>query len=349
MSSIIELLDPVRHLRTHLEQGVRLDGRSYLELRDLSIDCQGGEASLLTKAAENCYGYAEVHLGATIVLCNITLQIGTPSPLAPDEGDLDFDVSLTGICDPKYESFRTKHDDALDLESLLSCVFIEGRIVDLKCLGIATAEYAFRLCVGVTVLSHDGNIQDAAILAVMSALHDTKLPDAVFPSELPQDKRTTVKHGKFGCTKNFPCITAKGNPKKPVCLLARALPLTVAVFLNAEKEWDLRQASLLIDPARNEERVMHCTITTVLRISSPQDNAEPMDGSSVNPEFCGIFCNESDDIGSSDPRCRGGTPNDYFPSVEDAPSSTNGGIVPAAVELCVAHAKSAMVSNVPFL
>ena len=73
----------------------------------------------------------------------MTLHIGTPSPLAPDDGDLDFDVSLTGICDPKYENTRTKPDDALDLESLLASVFVDGRIVDLKSLGISKGSMPF--------------------------------------------------------------------------------------------------------------------------------------------------------------------------------------------------------------
>ena len=345
MSAIVELLDPVRHLRTYLEQGVRFDQRHFLELRNLSIECHGRDSSSLKMGKEHCYGSAEVRLGATIVSCDVTLKIGTPSPLAPHEGDLEFDVSLSGLCDPKYENFRTKHDDALDLESLLTSVFIDGRIVDLKCLCITAGEYAFRVCVGLTVLSHDGNIQDAVILAVMSALHSTKMPDVVFPSELPLEKQQRLRQGKFGRTKNHPCIKAVGNPDKPLVLLAQTLPMTVAIFLNSEKEWDMSKISLLIDPTKAEEVAVHSTVTAVLRISSSKD----LSSSDGNNQLCGIFCSENDDIGSSDPRCRGGTPNDYIPSLEDSPSTENGGVISAAIKICIEHAKLLLATKVPFL
>lgn len=344
-STIIELLDPVQHLRTHLDQRVRVDGRGFMDSRSLTVNCGAGEGidTLLSfKAKKGIYGSAEVRLGGTLVCCDTTLLIGTPSPVAPDEGDLDFDVSLTGICDPKYESFRTKHDDALDLESLLTSVFIDGRIVDLKSLGIAKGEYAFRLCVGVTVLSLDGNLQDAAIVAVMTALDDTRMPDVVFPSDLPQDKATSVKHGQFGRTRNFPCIYAAGNQDKKLGLLALALPLTVAVFLNSDKEWDLRQAVLFVDPTKSEEGAVHSTITTVLRLPRSRSSGDEV-------ELCGVFGNESDDIGSSDPRLRGGSPGDYIASTEDSPDSDASGIIPAAIRLSIEHAKAIWGPRVPFL
>lgn len=344
-STVIELLDPVRHLRTHLEQKVRVDGRGFLDCRNLTVSCgsKGGvDASSSSYKAKRGYGSAELRLGGTLVSCDVTLHIGTPSPLAPDDGDLDFDVSLTGICDPKYENTRTKPDDALDLESLLASVFVDGRIVDLKSLGIAKGEYAFRLCVGVTILSHDGNLQDAAILAVMCALHDTKIPDVVFPSDLPQDKATSVKHGQFGRNRNFPCISTAGNRNKKLSLLALALPLTVAVFLNEEKDWDLRQAVLFVDPAKSEEGAVHSTLTTVLRI--PSDG-----GGNGEVELCGVFGNESDGVGASDPRCRGGSPGDYIASSENSPDTSATGIVPAAIKLSIERAKAAWGSQVPFL
>jgi exosome complex RNA-binding protein Rrp42 (RNase PH superfamily) len=334
-ASIIEIIDPYTHLKAHLDQGVRADGRGFNEFRGLEIRCGADSSNKRTKM--NNYGSAEVRLGDTLVFCNIALQIGVPSPTAPDDGDVDFDVSLNAICDPKYENIRTKHDDALDLETLLISVFSQGRIIDFKCLGIEKGERAFRLCVGVTVLSHSGNLQDAAILAVMAALSDVRLPDVVHPSDLAvaaagagnPDKSSN----KASTTGAKPCITRTGNKNKKVTLLAAAVPSTVAVMLSPEKEWDVRSAVMFADPSKKEEAVLYSTVTTVVRVphKSKQQGGEV--------ELCGVFCSESEGVGQGDPTCRGGCPNDYVPSAEDAPADGQAAVVPAAVSLCVQLAK----------
>ena len=72
----------------------------------------------------------------------------------------------------KYENLRSKHEDALDLETLLLSIFVRGKVLDMKDLCIEPRKHAFRLCVGVSILNHDGNLPDSCIIAVMMALVD---------------------------------------------------------------------------------------------------------------------------------------------------------------------------------
>lgn len=311
-SAIFEVLDPRAHLRTFLSQGVRADGRELLKTRNIEL-----RVGFQDQTSAGVLGSAEIRLGRTMVRCGISVMIGTPSVAAPEEGDLDIDVSLNAICGTKYENLRNKHDDALDLETLLLSVFVRGKVLDLKDLCIEARKHAFRLCVGVTILNHDGNLPDACILAVMMALVNFRKPDVV-----PREDASSSSNGR-GNSKSSLCVSRTGNPQKKLKLAGVVLPSTVALFLDAEKDYNLASAALLADPSRAEEGCVSSTLTVVTLL--PFTNLSADAGS-----LCGVFSNECEGLGSRDAQAVGGTALDYVNPVPGA----DGDLMEAAVGVC---------------
>ena len=255
-AATFEVVDPRAHLRTFLMQGVRADGRELLKSRKLEFNLRRKG-----QRATGTFGSAEVRLGRTLVRCDISVKIGTPSVAAPDEGDLDVDVSLNAICGAKYENLRSKHEDALDLETLLLSIFVRGKVLDMKDLCIEPRKHAFRLCVGVSILNNDGNLPDSCIIAVMMALVDFRLPDVI-----PTKEIDSLSSNGRGNSKDPLRISNAGNPDKKLGLEGIVLPSTVAFFLDEEKHYSLGSAALLADPSRAEEACVSSTLTVAILI-----------------------------------------------------------------------------------
>jgi exosome complex RNA-binding protein Rrp42 (RNase PH superfamily) len=79
--SVIQQLDPVGYFRKFIKNGVRVDGRGFLDLRCVAVG--GGDFS-----TSSGYGSSLVHIGETKVACSISVLVGTPSQLYPASGDI---------------------------------------------------------------------------------------------------------------------------------------------------------------------------------------------------------------------------------------------------------------------
>jgi len=62
------------------------------------------------------------------------------------------------------------------IESFVQRTLVRSGIVELSDLGIQEGKIAWKLVVSIVCLNHDGNIEDASLLAALTALSDTKLP-----------------------------------------------------------------------------------------------------------------------------------------------------------------------------
>lgn len=100
-------------------------------------------------------GSALVKIGATQILAGVTLQIGQPGATSRLCGDI-----LITTEDPALQRWLQRVLVTLPLEQL--------------CLQEGTA--AWRLTITCHIIGHDGNVYDAALLAVVAALLHTKLP-----------------------------------------------------------------------------------------------------------------------------------------------------------------------------
>jgi len=132
----------------------------------------------------------------------------------------------------KYDQ-RNKSDDAYDLENFLKTVLVSDHVIDLSQLCVVKGKLAFRLEVHISVLCNRGNLRDAILLAAVTALQDTTLPE-------PDLSRADIV---------FTCESSRA-------LQLKALPIsiTVAWFENC---W-------LVDPSDLEEAAVqsHSTYST---------------------------------------------------------------------------------------
>lgn len=194
---ILKHLDGDDTYKTYLLNNIRPDGRGLLDHRSIYV-CNRSKASsktssssaggnfsynsLLPKSSDgSILGSSIACIGSTYAVCNITMMIGKPSLTLTDCGDIEFDINLWSVCSPAYESMnkKNKNDKAHYIEKVLDDVIANCNIIDLKQLCIKDGVSAIRLCVNITFLGDDGNLTDVAILALMSALMDTSLPDII--------------------------------------------------------------------------------------------------------------------------------------------------------------------------
>lgn len=245
----IEVLNPEEFVRAFVAKGERKDGRKLNELRPLSIttnpfvsDCAGAiNGNLIT------VGSSMVHLGATRVCCAVTLQVGTPPALSPDRGDIDFEVTLGTICSQQYDQ-RGKPDDAYELESLIETVIKNGNVVDLTQLCIEREKLAFQLNVHIVCLSHAGNLHDAAVLAAVAALGNTRLPDVVTESVSSSGGNVASNDGVRGIgSSGVASLKLSRDSSRRLVLQHVPVPITVGIF----------DSSLLTDLTSEEQQAMH--------------------------------------------------------------------------------------------
>jgi len=167
----LKYFDQNGYYEKFIKHNIRANGREFHNIRTPIIK----KGSFNNK---NCCGSSYVELGNTKVSCGIKLLIGTPSINKPKYGDVDIDINLWQICSPKYDQ-KSKSDIALVLESQLCSLVMDTKMFDLEQLCIQEGKAAFRLCISIVLLSDAGNLFDAMVLSLVSALNDIKLPNTI--------------------------------------------------------------------------------------------------------------------------------------------------------------------------
>jgi exosome complex component RRP45 len=90
-------------LLTALRQNLRLDSRPFDAYRPISLDFPTDEP--------DTYGQADVRIGKTRVLCNISCDVVTPFPDRKFDGVFTISCELGPMASPAFEVGR--YDDAL--------------------------------------------------------------------------------------------------------------------------------------------------------------------------------------------------------------------------------------------
>ena len=250
-SLALKQLDPRSFENEFIKNGIRSDGRCFTDLRRVVV---GAGNTLRTSQSSSC-GESLVYIGATVVACTISVLVGTPCSQHPDAGDLDIDVSLWPICSLKYEQRSGKPEEAYLLESILHDVFVSGDVMDLTQLGIEKGRYAYRLHIRLVCISDDGNLIDAAILAVTRALLGTVLPRPIVgPAtvSISRDKTTPLilKRIPVAVTCGIFNSGGEGNGHSSGSTSSSSSGMSEDVYL--------------VDPSQEEEAVVRGTITCVI-------------------------------------------------------------------------------------
>ncbi|KAG2432872.1 hypothetical protein HXX76_008604 [Chlamydomonas incerta] len=272
-------LYPDQYYQRFLAEGVRPDGRPIGRARAVTIG-----AGTITTAD----GSALVKVGRTTVLAGVRLEIMRPDETAPAAGALVLNVEMAPFSSADYRPGRAPDHVSAVVEKLSSALLGSaaapgagaaagtagaaperggggGGAVQLGSLCIAEGKAAWRALLDVYVLDADGCVLDAALLAAVATLRDTRIPAvrntregqyyAARGASAPAAEegkeagggggRKGGKAGEAGLVEGAPTAVGLGR-----------LPLALTCCLYGKH--------VLVDPTADEERLAECGVTVVV-------------------------------------------------------------------------------------
>lgn len=188
-----------RQISQLIEKGKRLDDRALTDYREIKI-----EEGLIERAE----GSAKILLGKTEVLVGVKVETGEPFTDTPNEGVLTVNAELVPLASASFEP-GPPDENSIELARIVDRGIRESKTIDNEKLCIEPGKKVFVVFVDVYVLNHDGNLIDAAAMAAVSALLNTKMPNFEVKdgevkikqgyTQLPmRSKPITVTIGKIG-------------------------------------------------------------------------------------------------------------------------------------------------------
>lgn len=189
----------IRFIRNSVVDDIRVDGRSRLDFRPLSL-----ETGLLPQAN----GSARLVLEGTDVLVGVKAELGTPSLDNPEQGRVEVTVECCPSASPEFEG-RGGSSLNLELGRALERSLSLPSVLDLNSLSLIKGKQCWVIYVDALVLDSTGNLLDALSIATRAAIHNTKIPviraigkEEDFELELDNEHTFTID------TKNVPvCVT----------------------------------------------------------------------------------------------------------------------------------------------
>ena len=156
-----------KHLTDLLAKGKRVDSRDFMEARPIEI-----RPNVIKKAE----GSAMVKWGKTVILAGVKTTLGTPFPDTPNDGVITVNIEISPISSPAHES-GPPGPEAVEIARVVDRGIREGKVIPMKDpkLCVIPGKKVWILFVDIYVLDDGGNIIDAAALAAMAALANTRL------------------------------------------------------------------------------------------------------------------------------------------------------------------------------
>lgn len=148
-----------------IQKDMRADERKLLDYRKIEL-----KTNVINKAEGSAY----VKFGNTQIIVGVKLNIGTPFPDSPGEGVLMVGAEFTPLASPDFES-GPPSPDAIELARVVDRGIRESRCIETDKLTI-NDEKVWSIFIDIHIISHDGNLLDAAALAAISALKTAKVP-----------------------------------------------------------------------------------------------------------------------------------------------------------------------------
>lgn len=217
-------------LLSALREEQRLDGRRPFDFRRLSIEF----------ASED--GAAEVQLGQTRVICNVSCQLVQPSPDEPNEGTLVIYTEFSPMADPTFEAGRPG-EIAVELGRIIDRGLRESRAIDTESLCVLSGKAVWALRIDISIFDNGGNLIDAASIAALAALLSFRIPEC---SIMGTERQDVVVHPP--------------EVREPLPLIIHYLPIAFTFGFFGDGEL------VVLDPSYKEELVMRGRLTVTLDV-----------------------------------------------------------------------------------
>jgi len=149
-----------------LREGKRFDGRKLDEYREIKVEMN---------ISENSEGSCSVKIGNTEVYAGVKLALAVPYPDSPNEGTLSVGMEMGPIADDEFQS-GPPTIDSIEVARVIDRGIRESKLIDFEKLCIKEKEKVWQVSVDMYAINNDGNLFDAAGLAAIIALSNTKLP-----------------------------------------------------------------------------------------------------------------------------------------------------------------------------
>ncbi|CEJ93198.1 Putative 3' exoribonuclease [[Torrubiella] hemipterigena] len=153
-----------------LGEGLRLDGRKLDQWRSMSL--QFGDE----------YGSTEVQFGKTRVLAKVSAEVTVPFADRPFDGIFIIASELSPMVAPSIEANRPTETEVV-LSRLLEKTIRRSGALDTESLCLVAGQKCWSVRVDLHVLTHDGNLIDAACFAIVAALRHFRKPETTMEGE----------------------------------------------------------------------------------------------------------------------------------------------------------------------
>ena len=164
MADDFKIAQPKQYQRLFLKDEIRPDGRALTGCREVKIH---------VNAVSSALGSAMVCYGNTRVIAGIKGRFAEPTINNPNSGYLIPNMILPMTCNTKYKP-GYPDDTGVAMSNKLYTLITD--ITDLMELCVVPGKVVWSLNLDVVCINDDGNVLDAAVLALSAALTNTWLP-----------------------------------------------------------------------------------------------------------------------------------------------------------------------------
>ncbi|KAI8089210.1 Opa-interacting protein OIP2 [Halteromyces radiatus] len=228
-SDIFSRIQPHEYMRRFIDQQVRPDGRLLDRFRDTLVT-----SNVISTANAS----SMVRLGGTTVVCGIKAEVCEPNLDLPDQGFLVPNVELSPLCSAKFRP-GAPSEQAQVVSEIIHQLFSNSHILPLTNLCIEVGKAVWVLYADMVCLNYDGNILDASLLALVTALRQVTLPK----TEIATDTMTAE---------------ADSNEKVHPFDMIQRYPVSASYCLFPSSD------ALLSDPNDTEEGLSKDRVTVVM-------------------------------------------------------------------------------------
>ena len=227
-------LYPHEYYAKFISEGARPDGRPLARARPSSV---------AIGVAGTAHGSALVKVGRTTVMAAVKLEACQPDPDAPDRGFLDVVVEFPPMCSASTRPGRP-NDDAHFVARRIEDALLDSAAIDKRKLTIKEGLWAWKICLDVYCLDHDGSMLDAGLMAALAALRDAKVPHVIV------DDRGKITYGGRKTDESSNNTAVEGK----IEVAAAPVAVTTALY----------RKHLIVDPDAEEEQLADATVTVTM-------------------------------------------------------------------------------------